>query len=172
RVVRGEERDDPDQRRAIAVLLESLGGLTFRGDGPGTALARSLGVALRHGPALLRGGVPLLRDVLRRLAPEGSLRFALRWIRGRERVAYLNLVSHHFMSADELDTPKGRERLDACAFQASIDGELVPMCAVNARGIRDELYASLRGESEAPTLPVAASHRLPEAVSNRPGAAA
>ena len=54
---------------------------------------------------------------------------------------YLNVVSHHFMSATELETPVGRERLDLCVFRVAIDGETVPMCRVNATDLRERFYA-------------------------------
>jgi hypothetical protein len=59
------------------------------------------------------------------------LRFALRALTGRIRLHRFSVVTHHFMSADELDTPNGRER---------IDGELRSMCEVNGAGahISDE----------------------------------
>ena len=44
------------------------------------------------------------------------------------------------MSAAEIATPLGQERLDACAFQVPINGELKSMCAVNALGLREEFY--------------------------------
>ena len=48
------------------------------------------------------------------------------------------------MSADELDTPRGQERLKSCIFTAPIDGELVSMCEINATDVRAEFYASQR----------------------------
>ena len=48
------------------------------------------------------------------------------------------------MSADELETPIGRERLDLCAFQVPIEGEMRSMCEVNALGLRDRFYERLQ----------------------------
>jgi hypothetical protein len=64
----------------------------------------------------------------------------VRWLLGRVSFAYLNVVSHHFMSSAEIDTPLGRERLAACAFRVPIDDAMVPMCAVNALGVRERYY--------------------------------
>ena len=59
---------------------------------------------------------------------------------GSLKANYLCIVSHHFMSAGDLATPQGRERLAACAFRVPINGALQPMCAVNALGLREAFY--------------------------------
>ncbi len=46
------------------------------------------------------------------------------------------LVVHGFMNGDELDTPLGRERLDACVFRLAVDGRMVSMCELNATDLR------------------------------------
>ena len=51
----------------------------------------------------------------------------------RVRVRPLLLVVHRFMSAGELDTPLGEERLQACVFKLPVDGEMMSMCEMNAR---------------------------------------
>ena len=60
------------------------------------------------------------------------------------RVRPMVIVVHKFMSADELDTPLGRERLQACAFKVSVDGRMVSMCEVNATGLRRNLNNAAR----------------------------
>ncbi len=47
------------------------------------------------------------------------------------------------MSAPELDTPLGQERLAQCVFHLSINGERRSMCEVNALGLREVYYAQL-----------------------------
>ncbi len=47
------------------------------------------------------------------------------------------------MSAAEMKTAQGQERLDACAFRVPIDGRLESMCAVNASGLREAYYRQL-----------------------------
>ncbi|MBD3867341.1 MAG: hypothetical protein IFK94_04365 [Acidobacteria bacterium] len=42
------------------------------------------------------------------------------------------------MNGDELETPEGRERLDACVFRVPVDGRLVSMCEMNATSLRLE----------------------------------
>jgi len=120
-------RDDPGDMALLKELLDRLGGLSFRRDGPGRALRRALWMLGRHGTFLTARVVPHL---LRTWARSGV------W-----RPRYFCIVSHHFMNAAELETPTGRERLAACAFRVPVDGRLEPMCAVNALGIRERHYA-------------------------------
>ena len=47
------------------------------------------------------------------------------------------------MSPDELRTDLGRERLAACVFRLPDKGEMVPMCQMNAAGVRDRFYAEI-----------------------------
>ncbi|MCZ6674101.1 MAG: radical SAM protein [Verrucomicrobia bacterium] len=48
------------------------------------------------------------------------------------RVKPLLLVVHKFMGRDELETPLGQERLDACTFKLPVDGRMISMCEMNA----------------------------------------
>ena len=138
------EPGDARELAAIEGLLERVGGLTFRLDSSTRAVARALGVVAASPRFLATGLLPALPRVLRRIAPDGRLRFLWGLARGRERLHYLNLVSHHFMSADEIRTPRGRERLASCAFRVPIGGELVSMCEANALGVRERYYETLR----------------------------
>ncbi len=63
---------------------------------------------------------------------------------GREAEFYSNIVSHHFMSPEEIATSEGRARLELCAFQVPIGDQMRSMCEVNALGIRDHFYDLLR----------------------------
>ena len=65
-------------------------------------------------------------------------------LRRASRVYYLNVVSHHFMNAEELKTEEGRERVALCAFKVAIDGATVSMCEANAGGRREAFYSDLR----------------------------
>jgi hypothetical protein len=121
-------RDRPDEMRFLAELLDRLGGLSFRLDGRGRALRQAARVLMRHGRFLLCRAAPQLWRLVRRA--------------GTLRVRYFCLVSHHFMSAAEAATARGRERLAVCAFRVPIHGRLEPMCAVNALGLRDAYYRS------------------------------
>jgi hypothetical protein len=68
------------------------------------------------------------------------------------------VVSHHFMSPDEVATERGRARLAACVVRVPVDGEMVPMCRMNAAGVRDALYDRARhpDRTGSPLLPVVA----------------
>ena len=59
--------------------------------------------------------------------------------RGRIQVRPLMLVVHKFMSAEELNTPLGRERLQTCVFKVPVGGKLVSMCQMNATDLRRNL---------------------------------
>jgi hypothetical protein len=118
--------DVADEMRFVNGLLDRLGGTSFRLDDRGRALRRATRLAVQHGGYVVRHGLPYLWRLFRRA--------------GTTRARYFCLVSHHFMSAAELESPVGRERLAACAFRVPIDGRLEPMCAVNALGLRRAFY--------------------------------
>lgn len=125
-------RHDDAEMSLLRELLDRLGGTTFRRDSPFQAGRRALAMLRHHGGFLARRVVPhLLRT----------------WRRSRVwRPRYFCIVSHHFMSASEIETPLGQERLAACAFRVPVGGRLEPMCAVNALGIRERYYAGGRPE--------------------------
>jgi pyruvate-formate lyase-activating enzyme len=160
----------PDELRDRALLdawLARFGGLTLRLDGSGRALARLTGVVARA-PALALGRVlPFLLGWPRRLDPAHPWRLVARWLLGRARLDYLNIVSHHFMSRAELATPLGQERLALCVFKAPVDGELVSMCELNALGGRDRYYERLRGAI--PGAPEERRHAQDSRDAGRPG---
>jgi hypothetical protein len=54
------------------------------------------------------------------------------------------------MSPDELATPLGRERLEACVFRLPVEGRMVSMCELNATDLRLRLN---RAGREAGTRP-------------------
>ena len=138
--------NDARESECVQALLDRFGGLSFRLDEPAEVAARVAGLLIRYPMFLLTRLVPQLWRSTRRLAPEGRLRMLYRILTGTLRVRYLNIVSHHFMSAAELATERGQERLHLCAFQVPIDGALRSMCEVNALGLRDELYTQMRTE--------------------------
>jgi MoaA/NifB/PqqE/SkfB family radical SAM enzyme len=119
-------RDDTEEMRFLAGLLDRLGGTSFRLDDPARALRRLRRVVLPHLGFLLGRGLPQLWRLLRRA--------------GTLRARYFCIVSHHFMNAAEMSSALGRQRLRHCAFRVPIDGHLEPMCAVNAGGLRERFY--------------------------------
>jgi hypothetical protein len=138
---------DPQDQPVLQEWFERFGGLTFRLDTKWQALVRLCGLIKDDPRFIVCKVAPFLLRQLQRLGPVQPIRFAWCWLRGQTTVHYLNIVSHHFMSPAELDTPLGQERLNLCVFQVPIDDELVSMCEVNARGVRDRYYDAIRARS-------------------------
>jgi hypothetical protein len=152
---RGEEeprlfraiRDEPED---VAVMTElfahGLGGVAFRDDRPLEKTARFLGM-VRTAPGWMLGRARRWIDARARAEAGMPLRRLLAGVlRGRLRLDGLTLTSHHFMSPRELATPIGRERLAACVFRLPVGGERVPMCRVNAGGVRERFYGEIAGD--------------------------
>ncbi|HVT60904.1 MAG TPA: radical SAM protein [Thermoanaerobaculia bacterium] len=137
-------RDRPED---LAVMQEffarGLGGTAFRDDRPAEMAARGLGL-LARAPGWFFG--PVRRWAGGRLRSEAGIGF-WRLLGGglarRLRVDSLTLTSHHFMSPEELTTPLGRARLAACVFRLPDRGEMVPMCRMNAGGVRERIYGEI-----------------------------
>ena len=47
------------------------------------------------------------------------------------------------MSPEEASSPVGQERLDACVFRLPYQGKMIPMCQMNALGVRDQFYSEI-----------------------------
>ena len=137
-IVRDGHAEDIEMLRAF--FQRGLGGLNFRDDTTIERICRAAGVLLTD-PKWVLG--PLRRWILERLADLGTSAARLAWdaLRGWVRLDSFSVVTHHFMSAAELETDKGHERLSACLFRVPIGGEMVSMCRVNAGGLRDVAYA-------------------------------
>ncbi len=129
-------RDVPEEMGFLNELLDRLGGASFRLDTRPRAALRAAQVLLRHPHFLLRRGMPFAWRLWRRV--------------GSVRADYFCIVSHHFMSAGEIGTPLGRERLALCAFKVPVDGRLESMCAVNALGLREDYYRASPTGCEVP----------------------
>lgn len=133
-----------------AALMEEffalgLGGVAFRDDRPVEKALRALGL-LRAAPGFFL--VRARRWLGRRLRAEAGTslgRLALSLLAGRTKLGSFTLTSHHFMSPAELETERGKARLDACVFRLPYRGEMVPMCRMNAAGVRERLYAEIAG---------------------------
>ncbi|NKB50525.1 MAG: hypothetical protein GKS02_14305 [Alphaproteobacteria bacterium] len=132
-----------DDRRFLQAVLKRWAGVTFRADRPTEALARIAGMAFQA-PGLFAWTLPRMAwHWLRRLDQRNPLGLGWRIISGTARVDRLMIASHHFMSAAEMATDEGRDRLDHCAFMVPVDGALVSMCEVNAAGLRDRVYGQI-----------------------------
>jgi hypothetical protein len=122
-------RDQADEMQTLDELLERLGGVSFRLDNQARAWRRAGRIALRHGGFAVRRLLPYFVRLLRRTRSLNA--------------NYFCIVSHHFMSAGEMKTAQGEERLAACAFRVPVNGRLEPMCAVNALGLREAYYRQI-----------------------------
>ena len=135
-------RDEPED---VAVMAEffarGLGGMAFRDDRPLEMAARGLGFFFTD-PVWLLGRIR--RWARGRFREEAGLsRLVLDLVRGRLHLGGFTLTSHHFMSPAELQTDVGRDRLAACVFRLPYQGEMVPMCQMNADGVRERFYAEI-----------------------------
>jgi hypothetical protein len=140
-------------------FLRRFGGVTFRRDSGVEAFVRIVSLFARAPGFALRHLWPFARYWLQRLDAGHPWRALRALFAGRLRTESLVVVSHHFMSPQQLETALGRERVAHCVFHVSIDGEHVSMCEANAQGRREQYYATLRrrgaGEAE-PAATVAA----------------
>ena len=149
-------RDEPED---VAVMSEffahGLGGMAFRDDLPLEKAARFLGM-VRTAPGWMFGRVRRWIDARARAEAGMPLsRLVVDGLRGRLRIDGLTLTSHHFMSPQELQTPVGQDRLAACVFRLPYKGEMVPMCQMNADGVREQFYAEIMtGGAEGPVQPL------------------
>ncbi len=125
-----------------ACAYRGLRGINCRDDTILERLCRAGGVLLVD-PRWVLG--PLRRWALERIAGLGTSAPRLAWdyLLGRARIDNFSVVSHHFMSAFELLSEKGQERVAACVFRVPVDGKMVSMCRVNAGGVRDAAYVSI-----------------------------
>jgi hypothetical protein len=137
------DADDPTDVRVVDGFLARFGGVSFRLDGRAELAARCLGIAAAAPRFVLGNLAPFAAHWLRRVGGGRAGRGLWRLATGRATATPLVLVSHHFMSREELESPLGRERLAHCVFQVPVDGELLSMCEVNALGVRERYYAQL-----------------------------
>jgi hypothetical protein len=148
-------RDEPEDVAVMREFFErGLGGVAFRDDDALEKAARFLGM-LRTAPGWMLGRVRRWIDGRCRAEAGMTLsRFVLDGLRGRLRIDGLTLTSHHFMSPAEVKTPIGQERLAACVFRLPYKGEMVPMCQMNADGVRERFYAEIiEGAAPEPATP-------------------
>jgi MoaA/NifB/PqqE/SkfB family radical SAM enzyme len=139
-------RDHPDDVAMMEEFFDrGLSGTAFRDDLPLELAARGAGL-VAGAPRWFFG--PVRRWATARLRTEVGMSFGALLassLAGRTRVDGFTLTSHHFMSPQELATETGQARLDACVFRLPYKGEMVPMCRMNAGGVREEMYATIAG---------------------------
>jgi hypothetical protein len=113
---------DPRGVALMGRLLDAVGGLDPLGSDPIRGILRLSSVIARHPGLLASAGLYGLARAWRERRLVGSIVAALGKFRG-VRIRPWILVVHGFMDRDELSTPLGRERMDACVFRpAARDG--------------------------------------------------
>jgi len=125
-------------RRGVSLvgrLLDAVGGLDPLGSDPLRGALRLTAVLARNPGLLASASVYALLRAWRERRLLGAIVTRLATLRGI-RVRPWILVVHAFMSPDELSTPLGRERLDACVFRVPVDGRMVSMCELNGTDLR------------------------------------
>ena len=134
---------DAPHAATVDEFFRRFGGVSFKTDTKWSAIARVIGLVARA-PWFVVSKLPTyFWHWLDRLNPGAPLQAFRDLISGALTVQPLVIVSHHFMTAEELQTDEGRERLALCVFHVPVNGELVSMCEVNALGVRDRYYADL-----------------------------
>jgi len=125
-------------------FIRRFGGITFRVDDTRARWMRLAAVTLAAPVFILGNLVPYaIHTGSARIGEGRAVRGAWPMATGTAVVAPLALVSHHFMSREEIGSPLGRERLAHCVFRVAVVGSLVSTCEVNALGVREQYYASL-----------------------------
>ena len=72
-------------------------------------------------------------------------RFAKTVLTGGDwKVTPAAIVVHNFMSSHELTTEHAKERLASCSFKVPVDGQMISMCELNGRGIREQQNRDLQ----------------------------
>ena len=130
-------------RAYLGRLLRRIGGYTVRGKSRAENSVGILSLTLRNPTLVLE---TILYGMYRVWGNRRELsRILLDAIKERSlSVRPLALVVHKFMSPSELETPVGRERLEACTFKVPYDGQMISMCEMNATDLRSRLYPRAR----------------------------
>ncbi|MBX2814281.1 MAG: radical SAM protein [Myxococcales bacterium] len=120
------------------LLQDGFGGFSPNGEDTSQLLAEIVGRLIRQPRFLM--DIPAY--ALGRLAQERA------WLPRLARAAIsrrpffvkpLVVVVHDFMSADQLDTPEGQARLQACSFRVPVEDKMVPMCELNGTELRTQM---------------------------------
>ncbi len=134
--------DSPDQK-FLKEFLERCGGVSTRVGHSWQAYLKLL-VTLGSSPGFVfKSLLPFIVRKLKELSTHHGFGLLGRFVMGRVSINYLNIISHHFMNRDEMNTPNGQERIRACAFKVPLNGEMISMCAVNANDYRKNYYQQL-----------------------------
>ncbi|MGZ4777914.1 MAG: radical SAM protein [Thermoanaerobaculia bacterium] len=136
-----------DKAEDVEIMKEYFdrghGGVAFRDDLPIEMFARGAGMLARS-PVWFTGRARRwLNERLRTEVGTSFMPLLASAIAGKLRVDGLTLTSHHFMDPSQLTTEVGKARLEACVFRLPYNGEMVPMCQMNAGGTREKFYAEI-----------------------------
>ncbi len=93
-------------------------------------------IFLYHGPKYFYS---MLKD----FNPKSPLQTLKKLLNKEVSLSRLTIVTHHFMNAEELETPLGKERLKNCSFKVPYNNELISMCEMNAKDFRSKYYGQL-----------------------------
>jgi MoaA/NifB/PqqE/SkfB family radical SAM enzyme len=137
-------RDHPEDIEVMKEYFQlGIAGAAFRDDHAIEMIARGAGMITRA-PRWFLGRARKWFDARVREEFGMSLpRFFAETSTGRAKLNSFTVTSHHFMSPAELETELGQARLEACVFRLPHNGEMVPMCRMNAGGVRDQVYAEI-----------------------------
>ncbi|MEE9217838.1 MAG: radical SAM protein, partial [Acidobacteriota bacterium] len=142
-IIETVRRDNRWDLRMMRRILDEFGGFRARASGPIERAVRLISMLLQNPGFLLEAplyGLYRLWGIRAWLPAALAHLLAFRAVRLRPLV----VVVHKFMSRDELETPLGRERLQACSFKLPVNGKMVSMCEMNATPLRRELNHTLR----------------------------
>ena len=130
-------------RAYLSRLLRHVGGYSVRGKSRAANLAGILSLTLRN-PILL--AETLVYGVYRGWGYRRELAAVLRAAVANRSLSLrpLAVVVQNFMSPEELESEVGKQRLAACTFKVPHDGEMIPMCQMNATELRSQLYPRAR----------------------------
>ena len=130
-----------DDRRGAALmnrLLDAVCGLDPLGADLGRGIVRLASILLRSPALLVSAAVYGVRRAWWERRLLGSIVSSLARLHS-VRIRPWIVVVHGFMNRDELSTPLGRQRLDACVFRVPVEGRMVSMCELNATDLRLQL---------------------------------
>lgn len=141
-----------DHEKDLEIMKEytdtGLLGVAFRDDRPEEMVGRALGMMRQAGPFIFGRGRRWVNEKLKESMGTSFAPVLARGLLRKLRVDSVTFTSHHFMDASQLETERGKERLDACVFRVPIDDEMVPMCRVNAGGVREKFYEEITAKAQ------------------------
>jgi 7,8-dihydro-6-hydroxymethylpterin dimethyltransferase len=134
--------DVPGDEVFVNDLRAHFGGINLRNDSLAEVVARVLG-CFKQDPKTVLSVLPFALEHIKRHDPENRVKVLLELARGQATLSGLNIVSHHFMSREEIKTQRGQERLSMCVFKVAVGDKLVSMCETNATNVREEFYKEI-----------------------------